>query len=250
MKNEVAGQVYKTLDYNVFKRIDGNRAINNKNYSKLINSMKEEQLFIPILVNEKYEIIDGQHRFSAARELGLPIYYIVQEGYGINEVKKANMVGSNWTKADFLDMYITNGNEAYIQFNEISKTYGIKISNLIKLFAYVQGLNQKIASKNFEEGTLNINGKEIILEYLEAFKDFAFFECWRTRQFNAAFMKLYFHPAYNHSRMKEKLELRRTALVKKSTIAEYLQLLTKDIYSYQSQKNNLYYDAETERFYN
>ena len=176
MKNEVAGQVYKTLDYNVFKRIDGNRAINNKNYSKLINSMKEEQLFIPILVNEKYEIIDGQHRFSAARELGLPIYYIVQEGYGINEVKKANMVGSNWTKADFLDMYITNGNEAYIQFNEISKTYGIKISNLIKLFAYVQGLNQKIASKNFEEGTLNINGKEIILEYLEAFKDFAFFE--------------------------------------------------------------------------
>lgn len=249
MNNEVIGQVYKTFDYNQFKRIDGNRLINNKNYSKLVNSMKEEQLFIPILVNEKMEIIDGQHRFAAAKELGLPIFYIVKEGYGINEVKKANMVGSNWTKADFLDMYITNGNEVYIQFNEISKAYNIKINNLIKLFAYVQGLNQKIAAKNFEEGTLNINGKEIILEYLEAFKDFAFFDCWRTRQFNAAFMKLYFHPSYNHARMKEKLALRSTALVKKSTIAEYLQLLTKDIYSYQSQKNNLYYDAETERFY-
>lgn len=249
MEKEIVGQMYKTLDYNMFKRIDGNRILNSKNYSKLLNSMKEEQLKIPIIVNEKYEIIDGQHRFSAARELGLPVYFIIEEGYGLEEVKRANMVGTNWTKSDFLNMYITNGNETYIQFQQISSTYGIKISNLIKLFAYVQGANQKLAAKSFEEGTFNLNGREIILEYLEAFKDFAFFECWKTRPFNSAFMKLYFHPNYNHDRMREKLAIRGNILVRKSTIGEYLQLLTKDIYSYGSQKNNLYYDLETERFY-
>ena len=30
--------------------------------------MKEEQLIIPIVVNEKYEIIDGQHRTFAYHE--------------------------------------------------------------------------------------------------------------------------------------------------------------------------------------
>ena len=44
--------------------------------------MTEKLLMCPIIVNENYEIIDGQHRYSASKELGLPIRYIVGEGYG------------------------------------------------------------------------------------------------------------------------------------------------------------------------
>ena len=75
--------VFSTTKYDMFSFLDANRKLNVRNYSKLINSMKEEQLKIPIIVNEKFQIIDGQHRFTAEKELGLPVYYMVQKGYGI-----------------------------------------------------------------------------------------------------------------------------------------------------------------------
>lgn len=53
--------IYETYDYSLFNLIGGNRLINVLNYKKLMKSIDEKQLLIPILVNEKMEIIDGQH---------------------------------------------------------------------------------------------------------------------------------------------------------------------------------------------
>lgn len=62
MKNlsrcEDVTMIYKTFNYDMFKYIGGNRLINKLNYKKLSESMKEKQLVIPILVNDKMEIID------------------------------------------------------------------------------------------------------------------------------------------------------------------------------------------------
>lgn len=58
MSIEMIGNIFKTKDYDMFKWVKGNRKPNKKNYSKLVKSMKEEQLIIPICVNEKFEIID------------------------------------------------------------------------------------------------------------------------------------------------------------------------------------------------
>ena len=70
--NEVVTEIRKTNNYPMFKNMIGNREIKDKNYKKLIRSMSEKQLIIPILVNEKLEIIDGQHRFNACKTLQLP----------------------------------------------------------------------------------------------------------------------------------------------------------------------------------
>ena len=67
------GKILSTYEYDKFKKIKGNRKINFKNLGKIINSMSKKQLVIPILVNEKFEVIDGQHRLQACIELGLPV---------------------------------------------------------------------------------------------------------------------------------------------------------------------------------
>ena len=64
---EMCCSVFKTFDYGLFKNIKGNRELNPKNYKKILHSMGNKQLEIPIIVNEKYEIIDGQHRRAADR---------------------------------------------------------------------------------------------------------------------------------------------------------------------------------------
>lgn len=243
------GEIKVTMDYSAFSFMDANRKINSRNYAKLISSMKEEQLVIPIIVNEKLEIIDGQHRYTAEKELGLPVYYIVQRGYGIDQVKRANMVGSNWTKEDFLESHVQDGTGDYADFKAIIDVYDVNISDVIKLFALVQRKNQTITSKMFEEGSFSMDKKEEVIEFLEALEDFSSFKDYKTKPFFTAFMKLYFQPEYDHSKMKDRLKHRASYLAKKSTYGEYLELLTKNVYSFGAIKNPLFYDMSTNKFY-
>ena len=83
-------QVHTTEDYFMFKPIDGNRNKNLLHINRLKKSMAENYLFTVIIVNEKYEIIDGQHRFHVIEELKLPLNYIVCKGYALEEVHILN----------------------------------------------------------------------------------------------------------------------------------------------------------------
>jgi hypothetical protein len=249
MKSEKQGEVRKTYEYSSFKLMDANRKINSRNYAKLVASMDEEQLIIPIIVNEKMEIIDGQHRFTAEKELGLPVYYIIQKGYGIDQVKRANMVGTNWTKEDFLESHVQDGSAGYAAFKDLVDLYDVNISDLIKVFASVQHKNQTISAKQFEEGSFSMDKKEDVIEFLEALEDFKGFKEYKTKPFFTAFMKLYFQPDYDHGKMKDRLKTRASYLTKKSTYGEYLELLTKLIYSFGAVKNPLFYDMGTGKFY-
>ena len=64
--------VQQTKDYDLLKNIDGNRSINQLHVKRLSNSMMNKHLISPIIVNEKYQIIDGQHRFEASKILTYP----------------------------------------------------------------------------------------------------------------------------------------------------------------------------------
>lgn len=241
--------VFETTNYDLFSFLDANRKLNIRNYSKLVNSMKEEQLEIPIIVNEKFEIIDGQHRYTAAKELGLPIQYIIKNGYGIEQVKRANMVSSNWTKEDFMISHIQSGSKEYTEFKEIIDTYGINIADAISLFAFVQNKNQSIAGKIFDNGSLSLEGKDTVINMLESLEDFSFFKDYKSKSFFSAFMKLFFNPDYDHKKMKERLKVRSSYLIKKGSYGEYLEILTKQIYSFGAVKKPLFYDNSTKRFY-
>ena len=55
-------QVKETKNYSMFTTIGGNRPLNELHLNRLKKSMEEELLISPIIVNEKHEVIDGQHR--------------------------------------------------------------------------------------------------------------------------------------------------------------------------------------------
>jgi hypothetical protein len=84
-----------------------------------------------VIINEKGEIIDGQHRVKIKMELEmhLPIeqrtgiYYIVCKGYGIKQVQTYNDAQKRWDGLDFLHSYCKQGNENYTQFDTFMKKY-------------------------------------------------------------------------------------------------------------------------------
>ena len=119
-------KIKSTTHYEWFKLIDGNRDV--KHASKIKKSIEAVGLLIcPILVNEKMEIVDGQGRFTACKELKLPVYYVQQKGIGIEEVRKMNAVSSNWKTDDYV--------HSYTEGEDISDGY-IYLENLHKMFPH------------------------------------------------------------------------------------------------------------------
>src|ERR1051326_7260164 len=128
-------RIFSTRDYAKFKSIAGNRTMNPVHLKRLTISMQQRALISPIIVNEKFEIIDGQHRFKVRQELGLPIQYIIAEGYGLNEVQILNTNTKNWGPNDYLEGYIELGLEDYIMFKKFKDQFNFGHSSALHVLS-------------------------------------------------------------------------------------------------------------------
>lgn len=99
--SESIPKIFVTDDYSVFKLMNGNRSFDHKR--AIVNSVKRVgHIPSPIICNEKMEVVDGQGRLAAFKELKLPVYYIVIQGLGIEECISMNISQSNWTTLDYI----------------------------------------------------------------------------------------------------------------------------------------------------
>lgn len=122
--DKVCYQVYRTSNYSKFKSLLGNRETNKVKISNIAKNIEQYGwLSQPILVNEKFQIIDGQHRFEALKKLNLPIEYIVSEGLSLEECQALNKFQSNWSVKDYINSYAETGNQDYINFKTLTDTF-------------------------------------------------------------------------------------------------------------------------------
>lgn len=131
--SNIAGQIFYTTDYGIFKELLGNRDIDERHVQKLIKSMREEYLEIPIQVNQRMEVIDGQHRLAACKELGLPIYYTINKGAGLEETQRQNALSKKWTMIDVLDSFCKRGFDDYIKTKSFIYDYGFTLYQSIQI---------------------------------------------------------------------------------------------------------------------
>lgn len=112
MDKKIDLTIFETKDYHKFKRLAGNRDI--KSVNKILNSINNTGYIMnPIIVNEKMEIIDGQNRVEALKELNLPVHYYVIDGADIETARQLNLGRSNWKPLDYVKSYAEEGNESY-----------------------------------------------------------------------------------------------------------------------------------------
>lgn len=242
MANKVK-DVFVTDDYGIFSRKEGNRQVNRLHVERLKTSIEEEYLVSPITVNESYEIIDGQHRFEAARQLGKPIYYIVCEDYGLDEIHRLNEINQSWTLGDFLEGYSNKGIDSYITAKEFMGNNNIN-SVQLTLNLLDKDRSQSKLKKMFKDGNFEITSLEWAQNFMDKLEDFkVYFDSWNTSLFTKAFKKLYEHKNYEHSEMVKKLEYLSHNLEKRSTINQYLELLVR-IYNHKkrSRKGKIFLD--------
>ena len=141
-----------TTNYEQFKTLAANRPTRKQHVQKLIQSIEANGYIQdrPISVNEKGEIIDGQHRFEALKALGLPVPYVVVEGANEELALALNISNKSWVSADYLHYHASRGNKVYRQIEELHKEF--PSYSLGSLLAIVTGYSRKGDGKLFREG--------------------------------------------------------------------------------------------------
>jgi hypothetical protein len=149
--------VQETKDYAKFSLMELNRDVNRNHVQRLKESFERDYLLAPILVNEHYEIVDGQHRFTAAKEMGLPIRYVVAKGYTIEHVKMLNHEGKNWTVMDHFMSYVKQGASAYVNTAKLFGRYEGIPASTIAIIVHKFSAPRNLKSEALYKGAKRLN---------------------------------------------------------------------------------------------
>lgn len=160
-----------TGDYSIFKLLNGNRAILASRVEKIKKSIMEVgYVTSPILVNEKYEVIDGQGRVEALKQLGMPVDYIVVPGIGIKECISLNLEQTNWKIIDFVKSYKDQGNESYSRIYELIIKYkSLGIDTIMYAVYGIKVTMQHVKAGEIECSEEEFRNAEETLQYISKF---------------------------------------------------------------------------------
>jgi hypothetical protein len=176
--------VQKTKDYGIFKISPNNRAIDQNHVKRLTYLIAKKNLLIdrPILVDNQFTIIDGQHRYYAAINCGVDIYYMVSEVASSDEASSLNAGSHNWGIDDYANYYAKSGNVEYIKLLTIKQKYNLKSVNtflkIVNTYTNEAAQNNDLLvrghtghTNNIKHGTFKM--KDIYLERLEKYLVYA-----------------------------------------------------------------------------
>jgi len=216
------GVVYQTKDHHRFKHIVGNRRINPSHVKHLIKSHKAfGQLVSPIMVNEKMEIVDGQHRHEVWKQLGMPVYYFMRNGYGLAEMKQLNLNTKNWTMDSYMEGAVDQEMEHYINYRGFKADYKFG-HNLCLMVVHNRASRYKEDAEEFKKWEMESDNWEEVYARAERLKSVApYYEYYRLRNFSGAMLGIMKIPGYNHERMLNKMSLHKDMIPDRASTTGY-----------------------------
>lgn len=243
MPRGLANLVQQSSDYEQFKFLTANREQSRGHIEALKRAFEEVGNLTkvqPILVNDKYQIIDGQHRFIACKELGLPIYFTVVSGLGVREARSMNILHRNWTTDDYARSYADTGDEAYKRYITLKEDYGFSHSVIM---AFIKGDGGDGSSgsgfKEFREGELKLTAEDdvVVRQRLDKLAELGEFTGMvNYRPFAIAMLKVMQGDNYQQARMVKKVKVAGDRLQKYAIIADNLRMI-EELYNYAQPEN-------------
>ncbi len=227
-------QVHTTKDYSLFKTLNGNRDVNQLHLTRLKESIKKNHLTTIIMVNEKLEIIDGQHRFLISQELKLPINYIISKNYGLNEVQILNANMKNWQTIDYVNGYCDLGYKDYIIYRDFVEEYGFQsqVSILLLSGEHSTGTQESSPSLRFKEGLFKIkdlNNAKRMAEKIMMIEPY--YKGFLRRSFILALIGMFKNENFEFTEFIAKLKQQPTTLQDCTSTSQYKSLI-EEIYNY------------------
>jgi hypothetical protein len=213
-------------DYDQFKLSSFNR--DPSHYKKVKESIEENDytMYQPILVDKSMNIVDGQNRFLACKELGLPIYFIVSQEIHIYAAAEINQASKNWGAMDYARHYAQRGKEAYVELLDRCAKYDQRIS-VVGSFGKMKD-GARSVSHNIKKGTFEFREDidiDAFFDHMSIFEQY--FDFAKKEKFVKAMLKLYMHPNYFEEKMEQKLKLNSSIVREQSKVGDMADELVK-----------------------
>lgn len=241
-------EIKSTTNYEMFKKLEGNRATTVARVNKIKKSiMTVGYITSPILVNENMEIIDGQGRFEALKELRLPVEYIVQKGLNVKECIAMNIYQTNWKVIDYIKSYAAKGNPDYLRLTSLMTEFPLVATTEIMAIALfelgrfdplkVREGNLEISEEQYEEAREKL---KFIYPIAEKYKSIT-----RIRLILNAMLYCLYIPGIDKYRLKTKvISILETGKIPPiPTVDEAMQLM-EEIYNRNSKRETFYIYTE------
>jgi hypothetical protein len=235
---EVTATVETTTNYGQFRYLQANRDRNRAHVERLKQAISDNPQIMevmPILVNENMEIIDGQHRFLAAKELGMPVTYTMVPGLTVDDAREMNILHKNWDVMDYAESYASTGQRAYQQYIDLRDTYRISHSiALMYIYNHAGRTDNTGVFKAFREGTMEIEDLNDTKHKLDLLTELTQeYPSLNTREFAYSYLKALNVEGFEPERFKQKMaevgEIKRYRL-----ISDYLRAM-EDVYNHRVQ---------------
>ena len=236
----VSAVIYQTTDYDRFKFNKLNREIDPARVEFWKRTLTDNDLLCdnPMLIDSSDNIIDGQHRLCAAKELGITVYYQVATRATINDAPTLNSQNKGWTNLDYLTAWCNAGNAEYIKLRRIYDQYPwMQLSTLYRLLSH--GKSFLGLTDDFKGGRFVVTDEPFAHEVARCAKDFAqYVPFWRETVFINAIANLCDNSNYDHARMMNKMKLVANKLVRCASGPDYITLFS-SIYNYKTKADAL-----------
>ncbi len=228
-----------TTDYDVFAFDPANRPIRRKHVEKLKEKILRRNLLqsYPIIVSSvdgQWIVRDGQHRLTAARELGVAIYYTFNDEMTVEDVSDTNDGQTPWFSNDYLHHFCARGFPEYLKLRAFMEQFPwLTLTTAVNLCMY----GDRIV-RGFSEGKYKCNDVEFATQVAQAALQFSrWVPFYRESIFLYSVRQLFEHEGYNHQRMLRKMEFQSTRLVKCVNVVEYMRVFN-SIYNHQSKESD------------
>lgn len=228
-----------------FQKFPGNRPTHKNNVQILkdaiqTNNLLEQQ---PILINDNWQVLDGQHRLQAAKELKLPIYYTQKSDGNHEDIIILNQNKKNWKTEDFLRLYADGLNiPDYVKLQDFMHLNHLKINQALMI---VRGpIKQMFEFQEFKSGKFKFSVDEVylneLMEKIKFFWDLAAEHGIKPlhRIKNTSCLKPYIvfvtHPQVDWELFKQKLESWWYKIGVRPSFNLYIEMF-QDIYNFRNQ---------------
>lgn len=231
-------EIKKTNDYSIFNlRTDNRATINQSHVRRLAESIKSNNLLElqPISVNGNMEIIDGQHRYLAAKSLGVYIYYIQNSQLTASDIITMN-VSQPWGQMDYLNYFCINGYPEYLKLAEFMKSHAISI----KIALSITMGHKKDSFIKFKQGLYTFNAEDFnqhidicweTIDYIKKINGYSSYT--HSSRFWAALLIMIRHVNFDATKWRENLKRMVERCTAKARQDDYLKMLM-DIHNWRN----------------
>lgn len=162
-------QAYRTDNYAKFKRLDGNRGVQLMRVKKVMDSVKANgYIYSPLIVNERYEVVDGQARLEAFKQLGIPVDYIMEKGLTVKDCVALNLYQTKWDTYDFINSFAELGNVSYQYLQNLVERFPMfPVETISAACGYAYKASNIIKAGDFECGPGAYSVAQQVLDWLK-----------------------------------------------------------------------------------